>query len=32
MLLFDGPTLSAKSLAQIGDEVFRVFEANRKAE
>jgi len=25
-------TLPAKSLAQIGDEVFRMFEANRKAE
>ena len=30
--LFDGPTLPTKSLAQIGDEVFRMFEANRKAE
>jgi hypothetical protein len=32
MLLFDGPTLPTKSLAQIGDEVFRMFEANRKTE
>ena len=30
--LFDGTTLPTKSLAQIGDEVFRMFEANRKAE
>lgn len=29
--MFDGITLPAPSLTQIGDEVFRVFEANGKA-
>jgi hypothetical protein len=30
--MFDGATLFTKSLAQIGDEVLRMFEAHRKAE
>jgi len=32
LVLVRRSTLPTKSLAQIGDEVFRMFEANRKAE
>jgi hypothetical protein len=32
LVLVRRATLPTKSLAQIGDEVFRMFEANRKAE
>jgi len=30
--LFDGSTLPSKGLAQIGDEILRMLEADRKAE
>jgi hypothetical protein len=32
LVLVRWATLPTKSLAQIGDEVFRMFEANRKSE